>query len=163
MQKAKDGRGHGRGGPPKGQPQNKGNPISPAEFRRLWYDMTVSMTDLSQRLGINERTVSQRARALGFEPRTKLRGEHRTRFDADFPAMWIFGVCAKEMAAHYGVGETAVYMRANRMGMSARGRGVSRFKKARTIADFRAFQLVAKMAKSAEQESRAVKEYWAAA
>lgn len=158
MTQAKTGRG-----PKKGEPKNWGNPVSISEFRRLWYDMGVPLQAIADRLGVTTRTASQRAKALGFDSRTKLRGRDRDHFDAEFPALWVFGVGVHELARHYGVTTAAVYMKAHRAGMSARGRGVSRFTKARTIADFRAVQLAAAMARSAATESRAVKEYWAAA
>lgn len=158
MQQAKPYRG-----PKKGQPPNRGLPISVAEFKSLWHDMGIPMSAIASRLGVTERTVSVRAKTFGFTPRTALRGAARSTFDDEFPAFWVFGVSVYEMAKHYKVTPGAVYMRAWRSGMSAQGRDLSKHDRGRSIADYRAVKMASAMARSAAVESRVAKEYWAAA
>ncbi|MCB5411803.1 hypothetical protein [Pseudogemmobacter faecipullorum] len=144
----------------KGSRPHRGKEVTRAEFARLWHDMSLKMDDLAAALGISAKAVQMRAKARGLPSRSVLRGAARDHFDSEFPALWVFGVTAEEIALHYGVTVAAVHMKAHRMGMSAAGRGISRHRPGRTIADYREFQLAAAMARTAAAESRAAAEHW---
>lgn len=135
--------------PKTGARRNAGKPISTAEFRRLWYDMRVSMEEIVERTGVTHRTLTLRAKALGFTSRKTLRGAARQSFDEEFPAFWIFGVSLQEMAEYYGVTTSTVCSRASRLGLTAEGRKVSKHRPGRTIDQFREFQAVAAAARAA--------------
>lgn len=140
---------------PKTETRNKGNPISPAEFKRLWYDMRTPMSEIVKRIGVTERTLTIRAKALGFTSRKTLRGAARQSFDDEFPAFWVFGVSLREIAEYYGVSTSTVCNKAWRLGMSAEGRNVSKRKPGRTIEQFRAAQAEAAAARAGTDRAAA--------
>lgn len=114
-------------GAKKGEKAHRGKQVSGPEFRRMWFDMSMTVRDIAAALGISERSVWARSQARGLPSRCALRGADRCMFDAEFPALWAarwlawadlrdLGLSASEIAAAFGVDRTSVMHAMKKMG-----------------------------------------------
>jgi hypothetical protein len=131
----------------RGQRPHRGKTVTTAEFRRLWFDASLTQTDIAAALGIGVRALWQRARHRGMPPRTGITNAVCT-LDAEAEAMWRACVRGEDIAAAYGVSVAAVHKHAHRKGIQ-RSRPVTRWLPAISIADYRAVQFAEAMAREA--------------
>ena len=137
---------------------HRGKQVTTAEFRRMWYDQSMTVADIARALDICTRSVWQRARHRGLPPRTTfIKPGPAATLDADAEAMWQACVCADDVAAAYGITASAVHMHMHRRRIR-RGRPVNRWHKAITIAEYRALQLRLALAASARETAAAMRD-----
>ena len=100
----------------------RGKQVTMAEFKRLWDDLSLSLGDIGERLGITEQAVSLRGRRRGFPPRgwpvEKLR---RSIDEALFADMWRAGVSVSDICGHFGIAESTMRHNRDRLGLETRG------------------------------------------
>lgn len=141
----------GRFGAAPGQKPHRGKQVTVAEFRRMWFDSSMTVADIAKTLDICTRSVWQRARHRGLPLRTDLiKPGPAPTLDRAAEAMWRACVRAEDIADAYGVTVSAVHQHMHR-GKVDRQRVVSRWHPAMTLADFRAVQLREAMAVSARE------------
>jgi hypothetical protein len=131
----------------KGQRPHRGKTVTAAEFRRMWFDTSLTQADIAAALGIGVRALWQRARHRGMPPRTSITNAVRA-LDAEAEAMWRACVSAEEIAAAYGLTVSAVHKHVSRHKIR-RGRRVTRWQPAISLGDYRAAQLGEAMAREA--------------
>lgn len=131
----------------KGQRPHRGRTVTAAEFRRMWFDVTMTQEDIAAALDIGLRSVWQRARHRGMPPRTGITNAVCT-LDAAAEAMWRARVSVEDIAAAYGLTVSAVHKHM-RAGGIQRSRPVTRWRPAISIDDYRAAQLAEAMARDA--------------
>lgn len=135
----------------------RGQQVSLAEFRRMWFDPTLTLDDIGRILGICNRAVWQRARHRGMPDRTSIfKPGPKPTLDAAAEAMWRACVRAEDIAAAYGTRVSTVHMHVNRNGVK-RARVVSRWNPGITLADYRVLQLREALAASAREEQAALR------
>lgn len=131
-----------------------GNIVTQATIRRAWSNPSITARAAAKGLGIARSTLWKRAKGMGLPPKPTGR---RVQFDhPDFPAMWAFGVTAKEIAAHFDLHPDTPLKAARRLGLQARPKGKE------TMADFLAHKLAKSMAETARIEQAQIKlaEMW---
>lgn len=131
----------------KGQRPHRGKTVTFAQFERMWHDTSLTQADIAAALGICVRAVWQRARHRGMPPRTGITNAVCTLDDAA-EAMWRAGVDAGDIARSYGLTVSAVHKHMRTAGVQ-RGRPVTRWQPAISLADYRAAQLGEAMAREA--------------
>lgn len=138
----------------------EGKRVSPAEFRRLWFDQSLRVEDIAAQLGITRQAVTCRARVRGLPSRRTLRVYPVLINDPEFADMYLAGVGARELAAHYGCHRLLIPKTAARLGLPPRSRG---WMPLITMADYRQQRLAKRMAAVAKAESAAARRMvWAA-
>lgn len=140
-----------------GQKPPRGKQVTVAEFRRMWYDPSLTVADIGRILGICDRSVWQRAKHRGMPDRTTIiKPGPRPTLDAAAEAMWRACVRAEDIADLYGVKVSTVHMHVHRNKVQ-RSRKVNRWHPAISLADYRALQLREAMAASAREEQAALR------
>lgn len=137
----------------KGKPRNTGRTVTLAEFRRMWEDLSISVAQIGQRLGISQQGVTQRAKSRGLPPRPK-RGAKPACDPAKLRRLYDADLSMKDIAAGLGCDRKTVHNYCVRLNLARRGSG--RRPKA-TIADFRAVHLREAMAASARETEAALR------
>lgn len=139
-----------------GQKPPRGKQVTFAEFRRMWFDPSLTVADIARALGICNRSVWQRAKHRGMPDRTSIiKPGPKPTLDAAAEALWRACVRAEDIAALYGVKVSTVHMHVHRNKVQ-RSRKVSRWNPAISLADYRAMQLREAMAASAREEEAAL-------
>jgi hypothetical protein len=149
------------------QVSGQGTRIDPDLFRRAWAADGVPLRVLAQMMGVSPSAVSQRARTLALPPR---RPGHKVRYDRALLAeMWRAGVCAREIAAHFGLQTRGgVYRIVHDEGLPRRqrqaglrpGRRTGGWAPAITVAEFLERRAAARMAAVARREVAELREWW---
>lgn len=140
-------------GPCAGKPRNTGKRISEAEFRRLWSDLTITVAEIGERLGICQTAVSSRAKTRGFPARPA--GTSKPVCDPKaLTRLWNDGVSISGIAKALGCHEKTVRNTRKRLGLPQRGAG--RWKSTVSLDDYHAMQLRAAMAASARETEAAI-------
>lgn len=87
---------------------NRGRKITESEFRRLWFDRTMTLKDIGKELGITGEAVKARAGVRGL-PRRSVVGRSKVRAqlekilrDLEFPIFYRMGVSQADLTKHYG-------------------------------------------------------------
>lgn len=132
----------------------RGKRISEAEFRRLWDDLSITVAEIGERLGIGQTAVSSRARTRKLPPRPARNGTAPVCDPDVLTRLWLADVPILEIAAALGCDEKTVRNTRRRLGLSERGPG--KRKTAVSLADFRALQLRIAMAASARETQAAM-------
>lgn len=141
----------------KGQKPHRGMTVTIAEFRRMWFDPTLTLDDIGRILGICNRAVWQRAKHRGMPPRPSIiKPGPAPILDAEAEAMWRSCVRVEDIAAAYGTSVSTVHMHVHRRSVK-RDRVVSRWHPGITLADYRTIQLRVAMAASAREEQAALR------
>lgn len=141
----------------KGQKPHRGKTVTVAEFRRMWFDPTLTLDDIGRQLDICNRAVWQRAKHRGMPDRTTvIKPGPAPTLDAEAEAMWRACVRVEDIAAAYGTSVSTVHMHVHRNRVR-RARVVSRWHPGITLADYRTLQLRAAMAASAQEEQAALR------
>lgn len=104
---------------------NRGKTISEAEFRRMWLDPSVTITEIGRHLGIGCNAVRSRAavRGLGDRPIKHPRMTTKKIDDDAMRRLWAKGVPIDEICATLGVSKTPVRLAVKRLGLPARPNG----------------------------------------
>ena len=104
---------------------NRGKTISEAEFRRMWQDASLSITDIGRHLGIGCNAVRSRAavRGLGERPIKHPRMTTKKIDDDAMRRLWAKGVPIEEICAALGVSKAPVRLAVKRLGLPARPNG----------------------------------------
>ena len=104
----------------------RGKQVPLAEFRRMWDDMSLSMTEIGSRLGISPQAAALRGKKRGFPlrgyPSEKMQKVTNCDFEM-FRRMWDAGVHSKYIAAHFGIATNSVRHYRRRFGLKSRGHG----------------------------------------
>lgn len=102
-----------------------GKTISEAEFRRMWQDESLTITEIGRRLGIGCNAVRSRAavRGLGDRPIRHPRMSTKKIDDDAMQKLWAKGVQIDEICARLGVGKASVRLAVKRLGLPARPHG----------------------------------------
>lgn len=130
----------------------RGKPISNAEFRRLWLDMSITTAQIGEQLGISQQAGCARASTRGLPKRRK--GPAPTvSEDEVFRAMWISGVSNLEMAKRLGISERTVRNHVSRLGLDRRCGGTNH---GITAEEFAQAQMIARM----RDDAALVKAQW---
>lgn len=146
----------GRFGAVKGQKPHRGNQVTVAQFRAMWFDSTLTLADIALKLNVCTRSVWQRARHRGMPDRNSIIAPGPApKLDATAEAMWRACVCAEDIAAAYGVTGSAVHQHMHRNAVK-RGRKVNRWHKAISLDDYRATALRLAMQASARETEAAI-------
>lgn len=85
---------------------HRGRSMSLAEFKALWLDETVALTEIAERLNISITAVRFRAESRGLPKRAAVRinrGVTRVAADDMFPVYWEAGVGRFDMMRYYGI------------------------------------------------------------
>ena len=127
---------------------HRGKRVSEAEFRRLWADLSISVAEIGETLGIGQQAVTHRARTRGLPPRPK-RGAKPACDPADVARLYRAGVALEEIARALACDRKTVSNYVNRLGLTKRGGG--RHNPALSLDDYRAMQLREAMARDAEK------------
>ncbi len=141
---------------------HRGKRISEAEFRRLWFDRSLTAAQIGKMLGITQSAVAYRAKARGLPPRgnskERIHAFQGKRIDA-LRALWAAGVRRRDIADAFGVHENTVGEAVVRLGLPPRGKASSH--KAITLAEYNSTILLPQAMKArARAERKAWKEEW---
>lgn len=120
----------------------RGRRTSHAEFSRLWADVSLSIRDIGNLIGVSQQAVAYRANTRGLPPRGQACTIHRFKkiSGPEFDAMWRAGVGRRAMAAHFGCCGKSVGNEAIRRGLPERH---INWRSAITVAQFRVMQAAA--------------------
>ena len=140
-------------GPRAGKPRPTGKRVSEAEFRRMWEDLSMSVAEIGERLGICQTAVSSRAATRGLPARPKRGGKPVLDPDA-LRRLWLARVGISDIAEALGCDAKTVRNTRKRLGLPARNPG--RWKETVALDDYRADQLRRAMAASAREEQAAL-------
>ena len=132
----------------------RGKRVPEAEFRRMWADPTLKLSDIAARLDVSWQAVTCRARTRGLPPRPGGAGLNRKIDRALFVAMWAANVSPTSMAEYFGVCRENIHLRARRWGLPARG--CTRWSVI-TVAEFAQAQLARRMAVEAQATRAAMR------
>ena len=138
----------------RGKPRPSGKRISEAEFRRMWADLSLSVTQIGERLGIGQTAVSSRAATRGLPARPK-RGGRKVLDPEALSRLWLARVGISDIAAALGCDPKTVRNTRKRLGLPARNPG--RWKETVSLDDYRAEQLRRAMERSAREERAALR------
>lgn len=127
--------------------------IPAAAIRRAWLDPGLTRAEGARLVGLTRVNFWLRARALGLPQRKG--GRPKVLPEALFARMWLAGVRAADIAAHYGTGAVTPWQTARRMGLPSRARGERRIGLAEFLAAEAEAALARRMARTAEAEARA--------
>ncbi|MCJ8138417.1 winged helix-turn-helix domain-containing protein [Falsirhodobacter halotolerans] len=101
----------------------RGAKVSEAEFRRMWNDPNLTMTEIGRRLGISRHAVAVRAHWRKLPPRGNIAAHLAQSIrDPEFAAMWTAGVRYGDLIKHYGVAFATPAKTAARLGLPKRGK-----------------------------------------
>lgn len=104
----------------------RGRQVSPSEFRRLWFDPSLSQTQIGEMLGISYQAVRFRAIARGLPSARTVKPWVRSvtpQQEAEFRRMWLAGVRSEDIRQHFGMRYSSDPARSARlMGLPKRGR-----------------------------------------
>jgi hypothetical protein len=141
----------------KGKPRPTGKTVSEAEFRRLWGDLSLSVAQIGERLGICQQAVTSRAQRRGL-PSRQARGGAKAMIPREaFFAAWQAGVSVAAMAEMFDCDIKTIRNTRHRMGLPKRPKGGKGTNPALSIAEYRAAQLREAMAASARVEQAAMR------
>lgn len=103
----------------------RGKTISEAEFRRMWQDANLTITEIGRRLGIGCNAVRSRAavRGLGERPIKHPRMSTKKIDDDAMRKLWAKGVPIDEICDQLGVGKASIRLAIKRLGLPARPHG----------------------------------------
>lgn len=103
----------------------RGKTISEAEFRRMWQDESLTITEIGRRLGIGCNAVRSRAavRGLGDRPIKHPRMSTKKIDDDAMRKLWVKGVPIDEICDRLGVGKASIRLAIKRLGLTARPHG----------------------------------------
>lgn len=103
----------------------RGKTISEAEFRRMWQDESLTITEIGRRLGVGCNAVRSRAavRGLGDRPIRHPRMSTKKIDDDAMQRLWAKGVPIDEICTKLGVGKASVRLAVKRLGLPARPHG----------------------------------------
>ena len=105
------------------------NRIPPAQFKRLWADMTLTKAEIAALCGYTEAgglsSVRRKAAALGLSHRAKQRIGRvvAVKDEGLFCRMWTYKVGTKDMALHFNTHPATISNTARRLGLPHRGAG----------------------------------------
>lgn len=133
----------------------RGKTVSEAEFRRMWNDLSMTLAQVGEVLGITQAAVSARAATRGMPPRP-YGPVPLIKDEARFRAMWSAGVHSRQIAITLGIHEKTVRNHAKRLCLPRRvggkGRGI-------TMAGY----AEARMAEAMARGAREIRAQWALA
>lgn len=142
----------------------RGKVVSVAEFRALWFDLSLSMDQIAERLGVTRTAVVRRAAHRGLPNRSAIwRAKSRTghwgakpTVDAAlFRELWLGGAPSAEIVRRCGIYKTSSARIALRLGLPARPLGpFTRAVAARWREQIVAERLASGMAEVAAVETR---------
>ena len=135
-------------GTPKGMPRNTGKTIPDAAFRRMWFDLSLSVGDIGAKLGICQQAVTQRAKVRGL-PARKPRGGQPVVDQARFCELYAAGVAMVEIARAMGFDRKTAHNTVVRLGLPRRGSGNP--SQWITLAEYNELQLREAMARDAQK------------
>lgn len=139
----------------RGQPAHRGTVVSEAEFRRMWFDPTLRVEDIGEKLGgITRQAVTVRAQIRGLGPRPCMRKMAVRRNDKTFARCFLANVNLADMAAHWSCTVQAINKTARRMGLV---RNANRHNTI-TMQDFKEMIASRVMAASATEAKAAMKQ-----
>lgn len=96
--------------------------VDPDAFAQAWNSHAIPTDRIASVLGVTRQAVSDRAQRMGLPSRAKLR-KSKVRRD-ELRALWLAGVCLKDIAAHFGLKSHSCVTHAVRMaGLPRRVRG----------------------------------------
>jgi hypothetical protein len=101
---------------------NRGKCISEAEFRRLWSDLTITVAEIGERLGIGQQAVTYRAQTRRLPSRPK-RGSKLACDDGMFRRLYAAGIPHNEIAQFFGCDLKTVLNTRKRLGLQQRPHG----------------------------------------
>lgn len=128
--------------------------IPDAAIRRVWLDQRLSTAAAARKVGLARSNLWLRAIALGLPPRKQ--GRSYTIHDLDlFRQLWEGRVRVADIAAHFKVGDHAVYCTARRLKLIKRPPGMR-------VMDLAEFVLLQRMARDAEIWQERIAQIWAA-
>lgn len=91
-------------------------------IRKLWLDPTLSREECARIVGLTCANFWRRAKALGLPSRGSGGRPVTIRDEAEFRQMWLAGVSATRIAAHFGVCRDTPLKTARRLGLPPRGK-----------------------------------------
>jgi hypothetical protein len=109
-------------GPSRAPGSHRGKRISEAEFRRLWADMGLSISEIGRRLGVSCNAVKRRAEVRGFPDRLQGRPFGRTYDHDRIAALYRAGLSMQAIARIEGCAQNSVLMALRRAGVKSRDR-----------------------------------------
>lgn len=99
----------------------RGRNVSMAEFRRLWADESLTLSQIGQQLGISQQAVTGRATTRGLVNTRPMGPRPSISDDTLFRDMWATGVVVADMARHFGVHQRSIRNHVTRLGLPKRG------------------------------------------
>ena len=102
--------------------RKRGKRVSEAEFRRLWADLTISVTEIGRRLGISCNAVRSRAEIRKLPPRPNGRPWRRTYDHAKMISLYNAGLSMPAIAEACGCSYMTVRQALHRGGAEIRDR-----------------------------------------
>lgn len=130
--------------------------ISPAALADMWADRELTRAEIAQRVGLSDRGLTQRIKAIGLPLRgfanTKRPSIH-PRDEPLFRALWVAGVGCEEIATHFGCDTRTVGHTCRRLSLPPRRPGT---RPKATIEQFRQAQLGRVLALDAALEQAAI-------
>ena len=106
--------------------KKRGKRVSEAEFRRLWADLTISVTEIGRRLGISCNAAKQRAAKRGLPQRTNGRPWRRTYDHGKMIRLYSAGLSMLKIAQVFGCSYMTVRQALHRSGVEVRDRHAPR-------------------------------------
>jgi transposase len=109
------------------RPDGRPSQVSPlaaveAEFRELWADRAVKVSDIAKRFEVHPQTAGRFGRRLELPSKQGTGASTRSpERDMQLRALWSSDITVKEIAARMGVSGSAVSQRAKRLGLPPRG------------------------------------------
>lgn len=137
----------------KGQPRNTGRIVSEAEFRRMWGDLTITVAQIGERLGISQQAVTARAIGRGLPQRPKRGGEPACDPVA-LTRLYVAGVRKVEIARVFGCSRRTIHNYLVRLSLPRR---CDKSSPTISLADYAADRLRDRLAISAKAEMAALR------
>jgi len=101
---------------------HRGKRVSEAEFRRLWGDMSISVTEIGRRLGISGNAVKMRAKCRELPDRPRGRPFARKHDHTRLISLYRAGLSMHAIARAEGCAEHTVFKALQRAGERSRHR-----------------------------------------
>ena len=123
--------------------------ISPALLERLWMDKSVPCRVIAKQVGLSEKGLTRRAKAMGLPLRGFCTKKLAIGDGAGFAALWRAGISLDEIARYFGVTNRTVSNTRARLGLMPR---VSGTRPAMTLDEYRDTLLARAMGHDARGE-----------
>lgn len=138
------------------RPHGRVSVFSVTRLRQLWADDRLTNDQIAATLNLHPRMLSQHARSLGL-PQRRMGQKQKVRFGPEFEVMWNANVLSREIARHYGCRICSVEHEVRRRGLQRRRRCKGWLAEAKTLDQFREWQLGQAMARTAAETEAVLK------